>query len=245
MKQALIMGMPVNVTIVDPQAKEEDIDHVFDYFRDIDRRFSTYKKDSEIERINRGEVKEKDFSPEMKKILALCEQTRRETNGYFDIHLHGKIDPSGIVKGYAIHEAIKQLAEKRYRNFFVEIAGDIETSGNNEKGEKWRVGIRNPFMENEIVKIVSLSDEGIATSGTYRRGNHIHNPISGSPANDIASMTVIASDAYNADRFATAAFAMGEKGIGFIESLKGYEGYMITKNKRAYYTSGFEKYMRN
>src|SRR5438034_7624456 len=161
-KHAYIMGMPVVINIVDAQAREEDIDEIFSYFHDIDSRFSTYKSDSEIERINRGEVEEKDFSPQIKKILELCEQTRLETNGYFTIHLHGKLDPSGLVKGFAIHEAAKMLRKKGYENFFVEIAGDITVSGMNENGERWRVGIRDPFNTDEIIKVVYLSDRGIA-----------------------------------------------------------------------------------
>ena len=113
----------------------------------------------------------------------------------------------------------------------------------NENGERWRVGIRDPFNTDEIIKVVYLSDRGIATSGTYIRGTHIYNPVFESAADDIASMTVIGEDVYDADRFATAAFAMGEKGIGFIESMKGFEGYMITKNKRGVWTSGFEKFL--
>jgi thiamine biosynthesis lipoprotein len=48
---------------------------------------------------------------------------------------------------------------------------------------------------------------------------------------------------YEADRFATAAFAMGKRGIQFIEKLVGFEGYMIDVEARATLTSGFERYV--
>ena len=175
-----------------------------------------------------------DACEDMKIIFALAEQTRRESNGYFDIHHNGSMDPSGIVKGWAIYNAAEILRKRGYENFYVDAGGDIQASGKNTQGEKWRVGIRNPFNTDEIVKILSVTDCGVATSGTYVRGQHIYNPKNdGQDITDILSLTVIGPDVYEADRFATAAFAMGRAGIDFIESLQGFEGYMIDKDKRA------------
>ena len=90
---------------------------------------------------------------------------------------------------------------------------------------------------------MEIHDRGVATSGTYIRGEHIYNPrASYQEVHAVKSITVIGPDIYEADRFATAAFAMGEAGIGFIESLRGFEGYQIDQNKIATYTSGFEDY---
>ena len=237
------MGMPVTVNVVDRKVTGENISEIFSYFHHMDSKFSTYKKNSEISQINRGELKEFHYSSEMKKILFLSEKTKKETNGYFDIHINGILDPSGIVKGYAIFEAAKILKNRGFGNFYVEIAGDIQVYGKNEKNEFWRIGIQNPFNLDEIIKAVNLKDRGIATSGTYLRGKHIFNPKEKKVAREIVSITIIGPNVYEADRFATAAFAMGEKGIGFIEKLKGFEAYMIRKDKTAVYTSGFKNYV--
>ncbi len=242
-KQTVTMGMPITIDIVDNNAKEKDIDEVLDYLQTVDDTFSTYKKNSEIEKINRGELDEQNTSEEMKKILRLAEETRQETNGYFSIYFNGKRDPSGIVKGYAIFQAADLLQKKGYQNFYINIAGDIQAYGKNEQGKNWKVGIENPFNRKEIIKVVYLSDKGIATSGTYIRGKHIWDPVNKRKADAIASISVIGPNVYEADRFATAAFAMGEKGIQFIENLDGFEAYMITKNKQGVMTSGFEKYL--
>jgi thiamine biosynthesis lipoprotein len=242
-KQAVVMGMLATVNVIDSRVTEEDLSEVFSYFHFIDKKFSTYKVDSEISQINRGELKKVQFSNEMKKILALCEETKKETDGYFDANLNGILDPSGLVKGYAIFEGAEILRKKGFLNYFLEIAGDIQTQGKNEKGESWRVGIQNPFNTDEIIKVVRLSDKGIATSGNYIRGNHIYNPRERRLAEEIAGITVIGPNVYEADRFATATFAMGEKGIEFIEKLKGFEGYMVKKDKQAVFTSGFEDYI--
>ncbi|MDE2589438.1 MAG: FAD:protein FMN transferase, partial [Patescibacteria group bacterium] len=122
--------------------------------------------------------------------------------------------------------------------------GDIQAVGKNYQDKNWRVGIRNPFDTSQIVKVLSVSNCGIATSGTYIRGQHIYNPHnSDKPITDIVSITVVGPNIYEADRFATAAFAMGKKGIQFLEGQKGLEGYMIDTKGIATFTSGFGEYV--
>jgi thiamine biosynthesis lipoprotein len=244
MKQLqLLMGMPITVEVVDPGGTEADIENVFAYFRTVDATFSTYKEHSEISKINRGELCEEEYSDEMKTILALSEQTKQETQGYFDIRHNGIIDPSGIVKGWAILQAAHMLKEAGCTNFYIDAGGDIQVSGT-KAGNPWRIGIRNPFNRKENVKVLAVTDKGIATSGTAIRGQHIYNPHNPDTLlQDIVSLTVIGPNVYEADRFATAAFAMGKRGIYFIEQLPGFEGYMIDASARATFTTGFERYV--
>lgn len=238
-----IMGMPVNVVIEDEAADEAAFTAVRDYLREVDERYSPYKPDSEVSRINGGLPKSK-WSAGIKSVLRLCEETKRLTHGYFDVYRGGRLDPSGLVKGWAINNAAGKLRAAGFKNFYVEAGGDVQVSGLNGDGEPWSVGIRNPFNKDEIVKVVRISAEGVATSGTYLRGQHIYNPHKpGTEIRDVASLTVIGPNIYEADRFATAAFAMGRRGIGFIESLDGFEAYMITSDRQATLTSGFERYV--
>lgn len=237
-----IMAMPVTVDVVDKRAKEKDIEIIFEYLWRIDEQFSPYKNESEVSKINEGKISIENCSREMQEVLEIAGSTKKQTNGYFDVWNNAKFDPSGIVKGWAIWKASQKLLELGYKNFSLEIAGDLQTYGINENGDKWRIGIQNPFNLSEIVKIVGLSGQGIATSGSYQRGAHIYDPHTGNGVDDISSISVIGSNVMEADRFATAAFAMGEKGIEVIESIAGLEGYMIKKDKTAVMTSGFEKY---
>lgn len=236
------MGMPITVEIVD-KATTRDIDKVFDYFREVDRRYSPYKKSSELSKINSGLPKDK-WSAEMKSVLALCEQTKHQTDGYFDINHEGKLDPSGLVKGWAINNAAERLLDRGFVNFYIEAGGDVQAHGEPEPGTKWKVGIRNPFNTDEIVKVVAVGAHGVATSGTYIRGEHIYDPHNAQQdVTKIKSLTVIGPDIYEADRFATAAFAMGEAGVRFIDDLPGFEAYMIDDRQVATYTRGFESYV--
>lgn len=233
--------MPISIGIADDGAGPESLEPAFSHFTAVDERFSTYRDDSEISAMNAGRIGMDAISPEMREVLRLAEKTRNESDGYFDIRRpDGSLDPSGIVKGWAIHNAASILRGAGYRNFFVDAGGDVQAEGLNEDGEEWRAGIRNPFAENEIIKAVHLRNQGIATSGNYVRGQHIYDPKH--PDEEIAtivSITVIGPHVLDADRFATAAFAMGQHGIYFIEQIEGFEGFMVTADGTGIETSGF------
>jgi thiamine biosynthesis lipoprotein len=243
MKQTkIIMGMPITIEILGANTNET-FKKVFDYFKAVDKRYSTYKKESEISKINKGLPKSK-WSAEMKDVLDLCGQTKRQTRGYFNIKHGDKLDPSGLVKGWAINNAARMLSDSGYKDFYVDAGGDIQVSGTNSDQEAWQIGIRNPFNNKEIVKVVAVTNEGVATSGTYIRGQHIYDPFkSNKEITFVKSLTVIGPNIYEADRFATAAFAMGKKGLSFINSIAGLEGYMIDENQKATFTPGFERYV--
>ena len=244
MKQTkFLMGMHITIEVVDKNVKKKDIDEIYDYFKYVDNKFSTYKKTSEISKINSGMIQKNQYSKDMKKILLLSRKTKKETSDYFDIFHDGKLDPSGIVKGWSIWQAEKLLKKRGFNNFYIDAGGDVGVLGKNNESKLWTVGIRNPFNSKEIVKVVSLNNKGVATSGTSIRGQHIYNPKTNKKILDIVSLTVIGPNIYEADRFATAAFAMESKGIYFIEKLSGFEAYSIDKNGIATYTTGFNKFV--
>ena len=244
MKEArLIMGMPIEIEIVGGNVKDA-LDAAFAYLVEVDERFSPYKDTSEISQINRGELASENASPEMREVFAIAEKTKKETDGYFDIRRpDGNIDPSGVVKGWAIQNTAALIRKAGHENYFVNAGGDIAMGGKNEKGEDWSVGIRNPFNIQEIVKVVYPRGKGIATSGSYIRGDHIYNPKNPEEKlHDIVSISVIGPDVLAADLMATAAFAMGKVGIAFIEQLPGFEGYAIDASGIATMSSGFGAY---
>ena len=240
-----IMGMPICLTVLDHGVRQQDLDAVFAEFAAIDAQFSPFKSDSEVSRFNRGEITEPDFTPRMREIVALCEKTKRETGGYFDImRPDGTIDTCGMVKGWAIRNAARQFADMGFGDFCVDAGGDIQCRGVNGEGSDWTVGIRNPFSADEIVKILQPKGCGVATSGNYIRGDHIYNPHTGRHgSDDIVSLTVIGPDVLEADRYATAAFAMGRQGIHFIEHMPDLEAYEIDALGTARMTSGLKKYL--
>lgn len=240
----LLMGMPITVEIVAGAAAPQ-LEAVFALFAAVDRRFSLYKPDSEITALNEGRVSQAALSAEMREVLELAERTRRETDGYFEIRRPtGGLDPSGVVKGWAIRNAARLIEAAGAADFFVNAGGDIQCRGVSAAGTPWRVGIQNPFNERETIKVLQPQGRGVATSGSYVRGAHIYDPHRPDrPITDIVSLTVIGADVLEADRFATAAFAMGRDGIAFIENRPGLEGYLIGADGIATQTSGFRDYV--
>lgn len=130
------------------------------------------------------------------------------------------LDLGGIIKGYAVDEAIKVLKANGIKSALVNAGGNIYALGKN-RGKKWTIGIKNPKDTSKITKdIIQLSNNACATSGDYeqyffednKKISHIFNPKTGQPSNlenSIRSVTVIADNATEADIFSTACFVLG------------------------------------
>lgn len=236
-----IMGMPVTIMCSDDELDSRAFDEVFNFFEKIDASYSPYSDSSDVSMVNSGQLREESYSRELRDILKLAEETKQQTDGFFNVWHKDNFDPSGIVKGWAIQQAAVILA-KYTNNFYIEAGGDIQTMGKSSSDTPWRVGIRNPFERTQNIAIVQLDNMAVATSGIAIRGQHIYNPHADQSIEGIVSLSVIGDHIVDADRFATAAFAMGTQGINFIESLVGFEGYMVDSNKIATMTSGWEGY---
>lgn len=235
------MGMPVTVHVVDRAASTAVLDQVFEDFRALDDTFSLFKPGSAISRINRGELRVEDAGDLVAQALQLCSLYEATTDGHFSASLGGILDPSGLVKGWAIDRAASTLVASGFQDFFVDAGGDVQTRGLNELGEPWRIGIRHPRLRDKVVRVISARNVAVATSGTYEKGNHILDPRTGLPATELVSLTVVGPDILEADVYATAAFAMGKKALDFIERTPGYEAYVIARDADhiGMWTSGF------
>jgi FAD:protein FMN transferase len=230
-----VMGMPIVVAVRDAD-DDSAVDDVFEWFRHVDATFSTFKAESEISRIRAGELDAGDASDEVQSVLALCEELREETGGYFDAWRcsPGGLDPSGVVKGWAVDRAAAILDRAGLRDYAVNAGGDIRTRG------RWQVGIQHPTERAAVAKVVDASDLAIATSGTYARGEHVRDPHGAGAPSGILSVTVVGGDLARADAYATAAFAMGSpRAIGWTARLRDYEALTILTDGRVLATPGF------
>ncbi len=248
-------GTVITVDVHDP-VDEEVIDACFAWFRHVDDVFSTWRPDTEIMQIGRGDLSVGDASPLVREVLALSEQMRLETNGAFDISFGAHapiaprpgwapIDPSGVVKGWAVARAAKLLRGAGASCFFVNAGGDVLTSGCPAgSGAGWRVGIQHPWERDRVAAVVAVAAGGaVATSGRYERGDHVVDPRSGLPAVDLASVTVIGPDLAVADAYATAAVVLGPReGMQWLATRAGYEGMGITDDREVLLTAGFDRH---
>jgi thiamine biosynthesis lipoprotein len=242
-----IMGTAIVIEVSDVDDREAAVEAAFDHFREVDARFSTYKPDSEVSRLNRGEIREQDCSDQLRDVLDMCEVARQISDGYFDIRGHrrdGELDPSGLVKGWSVDGAARILDAAGIGNYSINAAGDVRVRGHARPGSPWRIGIRNPWDAATTAAVLSVDDHAIATSGTYERGDHIINPHTARPPDGIASMTVVGPSLTWADTWATAAYAMGIRGVDWISrEVEGYEACAISTDRHLVMTSGFERFM--
>jgi thiamine biosynthesis lipoprotein len=229
-----VMGMPVTVDVRDAAVGEDALDRVFDWLRFVDATFSTYRADSEIRRLDRGELALRDAHPDVREVLARCERLRAATGGYFDARARGPLDPSGLVKGWSVDRAAALLSEAGARRFCLDAGGDVLV-----RGGPWRIGVQHPRQRDRLAAALSLTDAAIATSGAYERGEHIVDPLTGQPPSGALAVTVLGRDLATADAYATAAFAMGERGPAWTARLRGCGAMTILAGDRVVSTRRF------
>jgi len=235
-----IMGMPIGIDIAD--APEADVEPAFDWLCQVDATFSTYRADSDISRLGRGEITLAECRAEVDEVLTRCLALERATAGFFSVRAGGRLDPSGFVKGWAIDGAAERLAAAGAESFCINAGGDIVARGRPAPDRPWRVGVRHPTELDRLAAVVAVEDMVVATSGEYERGGHIVDPHTGRPPAGLLSVTVVGPDLATADAYATAAFAMGADGPGWTATLDGYDAMCITSDHRVLFTPGFCRY---
>ena len=180
--------------------------------------------------------------------------------GYQHLSFNGKeltkdipnlqIDCGAIAKGYAVDRIAKLLSNKGCQNYMVEIGGEVVVKGNNDKGEKWKIGINKPTQhalptEEDLQTLLSLTNCGIATSGNYRnfyikdgkKYAHSIDPKTGYPVqHSLLSATVITQSCAKSDALATAFMVMGlDKAKAFVETHKDIQVYFIYADEKGNY----------
>ena len=235
------MGTAVSLHLADPlpdDALARLADEVFAWLHEVDRRFSTYKDDSEVNRVQRGELDPRDGSADLRAVLDTCADLWRATDGYFDVYATGRLDPSGYVKGWSVQVASDRLLAAGAGNHCLNAGGDVRTRGRPAPGEPWRIGIRHPWEAHAVCWVLAGTDLAVATSGTYERGPHVVDPHRGTAATELRSVTVVGPDLGLADAYATAALAMGRAGLAWLARLDGYESGVVTEDREAYRSPG-------
>jgi len=125
---APVMGTTVSIDVRDEGIEPAVLEEALEVLRELDARFSTYRDDSEIKRIERGELSTADAHPDVREVLDACAVLRAESGGAFDAWRGGRLDPSGYVKGWAAERARMALV-LGVRD------GAVATSGSYERGE--------------------------------------------------------------------------------------------------------------
>lgn len=166
-----------------------------------------------------------------------------------------QLDFSALAKGYGVDLLARFLSRKGYKNYLVDIGGELAASGDKGNGRPWTVGINVPLEDAEygaVERAFPLRNRAVATSGNYRnfhevdgrKYGHTINPKTGFPERTVLlSASIFAPDCATADAFATTCMVLGaEKGMELIESIDHLDAYFIISTSdggmRSVYTEG-------
>lgn len=235
-----VMGTVVTIEVHAPFVPDAALDEAVDWFHDVDRRFSPYREHSEVTRVGDGRLAFEAASTDVRAMFTLADDLRARTDGYFDpraFRADGRRDPTGVVKGWSVDEAVVRLRLAGASNLQVIAGGDLVAAGEPGPGKPWRIGIRHPDDPTAVAAVLLVRNLAVATSGLYERGGHIVDPHTGLVPRGLRSLTVVGPTLALADAYATAAFAMGEAGIAWVGRQPGYGALAITDRDRVVWTS--------
>ncbi len=231
------MGTAVTMAFRSP-VTDDLVDGAYARIEQIEASFSTFRPDSEISRISRGDLAESDASAEVQGVLQSCASLRVRTNGWFEFEPMDKdgrrLDPAGYVKGWAVEQAMDSLTASGIADVFISAGGDIVARSSSAP---WRIGIQHPHDQTATAATLLISNEAVATSGLYERGAHIWGK-TGSPIAGLLSVTVVGPELGIADAAATALFAAGDSLTPVLSRFPGYEALVITDNDEVRWTTG-------
>ncbi|MEU4524702.1 FAD:protein FMN transferase [Amycolatopsis sp. NPDC024027] len=206
---------------------------VFGHLRAADELFSTYRPDSQVSALRRRDLPRDLWHPWVTEVVALCEEARQRTDGYFDPwRLPGGFDPSGLVKGWAAENAAAHVTRLPGFDHYLNAGGDITAGVRGSQAPAWRVGVEDPADPSTFLAVLELRTGALATSGSAARGPHIVDPHTGLHTAELLSVTVTGPALLWADVFATAAFARGGDDIEQWVSARA-PGYEVAALARA------------
>ncbi|KRE43010.1 thiamine biosynthesis protein [Knoellia sp. Soil729] len=212
------MGLPVSLHVraVEPDRPEIELaaGRVFAHLERVDRVLSTWRADSDLLRLQHGELDADQAHPWLAEVTDLCLEAEDRTDGLFRAwrsRAGGRptFDPTGLVKGWAVAAAAAHLETVADIAFSIGAGGDIVVGvghGMLDARPIWRIGIENARDRSQVADVVTLSRGAVATSGAAARGAHIVDPRTGQPLSRPGSTTVVGPDLLWADVWATAAF---------------------------------------
>jgi thiamine biosynthesis lipoprotein len=228
--------MPITLALrgrhADDDAGRAAWSEVVALLRLVDRMFSTYRGDSEISRINEGSLSVHEASPEVTEVLAIAEQARSESAGAFDVWLPcpdgtQQLDPSGVVKGWAVERAAEPLERLDDTDFCLSAGGDMVCRSRTADSAGWRIGIEDPHDPSRLIAVLPVTNGAVATSGTAHRGAHLVDARTGRTPTGVASVTVVTASLTWADIDATAAYAHGRDAARWLATRRDRTGLVV------------------
>jgi thiamine biosynthesis lipoprotein len=244
-----IMGLPISIHLRGDRLTDEGVEQriaaVFAELRHVDAVLSPYRDGSDLSAWERGALRLADADPKLAQVVALCDEARQRTDGWFDPRGlpdpgtdEPRYDPSGLVKGWAVEHAARHLTALDGYGWCLNAGGDVLVHAPADQ-PAWRIGIEHPHDPARIMRVVERHCGAVATSGSTHRGAHIVDPHTGQPATMTRAVTVTGPTLLWADVYATAAAARGPAALPWLEDFDGYEALMVTRSGLLSVTAGW------
>ncbi|GAA6182800.1 FAD:protein FMN transferase [Aliiglaciecola sp. 2_MG-2023] len=166
------------------------------------------------------------------------------------------VDLSTIAKGYGVDAVAELLESYGYKNYLVEIGGEMRVAGVKSNGSGWRIAVEKPVNnERAVQSILTIGNNAVATSGDYRnyfeqdgiRYSHLIDPRTGYPIqHNLVAVTVVHPSSMTADGLATALNVLGKDDALRVAKEHNLDVMLITREKgsfKAYTTGKFDEYI--
>lgn len=241
-----VMGMAVSFDIRPPLPSPVVMREAVAWLQHVDETFSTYRPNSAVCRLGRGELSLDQAGDDVRNVLRRCRELSELTEGAFDVFALPQrngtsLDPSGYVKGWSIERVADLLEQDGCGNFCINASGDVLVRGAPGPGVAWHVGIRHPDDATALAAVLHLSGTwAVATSAAYERGTHIVDPRTSRPATGLVSATAVGRGLGDVDAWATACFVLGTDWARAIGAQPSTDTFVVTHDGRAVWSSGLD-----
>ena len=238
-----LMGTVFTITVFDGTPEVGAVDAAFDWLHHVEATFSTFREDSEISRIGRGDLLADDASRDVRHVLSRCAELEVATEQRFSIR-PGRpggpgLDPSGYVKGWSVDEAALGLRLAGVTRFTIDAGGDVLCVGRPPDGERWRIGVRHPDEPDKMGTVLSIREGAVATSGAYFRGEHIWGDHTADRT--LTSVSVVGPSLGLADALATAIYGDQAASLSWMSHYPDYGVVLMTANNELRWTAVLER----
>lgn len=161
-----------------------------------------------------------------------------------------KLDLGAIAKGYVTEEVGNYLESKKIDKYLINAGGNVKV-GKSYKDGKYVIGIENPNDTNKMYKKINVENKSVVTSGDYQRYyevngiryNHIINPKTRFPANNVKSVTVICDNSKDADMYSTYLFLLSlEEALDYVNNTDNLEAVFYVDEDKIITSKGFSSY---
>ena len=160
-----------------------------------------------------------------------------------------RLDLGAFAKGYIADKVKALLLDRGVKSGVLDLGRNILLIGEKPDGAPFSIGVQSPMNAGDLLRVLSLRDKSLVTSGTYeryfehegRRYHHVLDPFTGFPADrDLLAVTILSGSSLWGDALSTACLLLGvEDGLKLIDAVPEAEALFVRADGTVVTSSGF------